>query len=930
MRSVLLFITVVLFISHAIAADWYRIEGKYASVEFTEGYESTADSILKIAELALPRLAEMVNLPLSDVKKAPARIILSDAMDISNGYSIENTVVIYTISSMYLPMWTGNIPWYNQVLTHELAHFITFKKLKRGGDKIFGQIGALNVPRWFYEGVAQYLSETWNTFRGDIYLRNALLSGKFNLQSLYNIQDGRLLYASGHAFVRYLVTEYGDSSLINLMDYDKQSWFYDFNVAFKKVYKKSVSDIFPQLYRNLVIYYGDRLADYPVLEFGHDLPDFGGRIYQLTPLSASDSTYLISRQVQSNQLYLTASIVQIKDKKRHTIEYIGNNYNTGLILSPDDNLIAYGRYNLGAKNDQNSLDYRWYIYDRSKAATTELTTGVKAKYGVFLKNRQLILLDVRDRETVFLLYDYDKGTIKTFYSVKMQVGVPERSADGGILFSAQDANGRRDLYLLETGKLRRLTNDIYDNRRPLQIDKEHILFNRLVDNKAQLALFDLQTSRIKTLVDAQDDYWIHAFDKRADEIILSYFDPLKKIGYLSVSADSLLIAAVTPRESFHDNRYARWTKKEPQAADIFSLPDTAMNYPRPENVRLPQFSMINIMNGFLPLYTKSDGWGVGAATIWAEALQRQALSGMVAFFGTGWENSFVLLNSLTRAYNSFFSLAYYHGPVIFAYYENGQIVSKQDLGDFTWAKPLNISGNRRLSLSPMLSYTYRNFITIKDYLGVPSQFSYNGPTVSLGFDYNLPTTFYPALAKRHFNLTASYFNSFETAYKFSITEFDMTVATNLLSERIGIMATGTYLNQNGNFPLGNGVGVDGYYELDMPRDYTYTRTVRGISRNLYGNKLLWASGELIYYLAKNSQMALLFIPITNLTINGFYDYARVENSVSDEVYSYGAQLSFGEGPVRFGAGYVESFYNGAKDDIQFYWRISLLAPKRLF
>ena len=584
---------------------------------------------------------------------------------------------------------------------------------------------------------------------------------------------------------------------------------------------------------------------------------------------------------------------------------------------------------MGVKNDQNSLNYRWYIYDRRNRRTTEIASGLRAKYGVFSNNNQLILLNVADTKTEFILFDFTEGTAKPFYSTEMQVGIPERSNDDGLIFSAQTASGQRDIFQLNNSKLQRLTRDSLDNRRPIQVDDTHILFNRLVDNKPQLVLYDLEANTIKTLLDAQDDYWLHTYNSENREILVTSFDPLKKIKYMAIQVDTLLTLSISPRQTYHDKRYSKWTNKVPESANVFSLPDTTINFPKAEEVHYPQFSLINIMNGALPLYTKSDGWGIGAMTTWIEPLQRQLLSGAVALFGTGFENSFIMLNSVTRAYNSYFSLNYYHGPVIFPYYQDGEFIAKQDIGDFSWTKPLNIFGNQRLSFSPTASYTYRNFKTKEDYSGIPSQFSYHGATAGISFDYNLPTSFYPALAKRRFNLTALYFNSFESKYKFSISEIDMTIASDLFSERLGIMATGSYLNQNGTFPLEYGVGIDSYYELDMPRDFTYTRTVRGVNRNIYGNKLLWASGEVIYYLTKKSPMMLLFLPINNLTINGFYDYARIESQQDVEVYSYGAQLSFGEGPVRFGAGYVESFYNGGKDDIQYYWRISLLIPKRI-
>ncbi len=929
MKKGLLCFYIAFTVSISSSAEWYRINGKYSSIEYTQGYKSTADSLLKIAELSIPRLAKMVKLPLAEVEKAPARIILTDAMDISNGYSLENTVVIYTISSMYLPMWTGNIHWYQQVLTHELAHYITFKKLRRNGNKFFGEVSNIDVPRWFYEGVAQYFSETWNTFRGDISLKNALLTGRLTIRSMYNLSDGRLLYASGHAFTRYLVTEYGDSSLIKLMDYKKKDWFYNFEEAFREIYGKSVEEIFPDFYRNLVIYYGDRLADYPIFEAGEILPDFGERVYQLIPLSTKDSTYLVSQQLSPNQQYLTAMIIEYKNKKKYIRKYISNHYNTDLIISPDKNLIAYGRYNMGTKNDQNSLNYRWFIYNRSNGETKEIAAGLKVKYGVFLNFNRLILINVADTITEFISFDINSEEITPFFRTKMQVGIPERSNDGGLIFSAQTASGQRDIFHLNNNKLQRLTRDSLDNRRPIQVNDTHIIFNRLLDNKPTLALYDLKGSTLQTLVNAQDDYWLHNYNREDREIVLASFDPLKKIRYTVIPLDTLLTMTISPQHTYPDNRYSHWTKKEPEAASVLSLPDTTMKSPTSEAVNLPQFSLINIMNAALPLYTKSDGWGIGAMTTWVEPLQRQLLSGMVAFFGTGLENSFIMLNSITRAYNSYFSLNYYHGPVIFPYYEHGEFVAKQDIGGFSWAKPINIWGSRRLSFSPTASYTYRNIKTKKDYTDIPSQFSYHGASAGIDLDYNLPTAFYPALAKRRFNLSMIYFNSFESKYKFSISEINMTIASDILSERLGIMATGSYLYQNGAFPLEYGVGIDSYYELDMPRDFTYTRTVRGVNRNIYGNKLLWTSGEVIYYLTQKSPMMLLFLPINNLTINGFYDYAKIENGNGEEVYSYGAQLSFGDGPLRLGAGYVESFYNGAKDDIQYYWRISLLIPKHI-
>ena len=93
---------VFIIVIAAQASDWKKMYGKYVTLEFNPGYEILADSIVNMADRAIPKLAALQGVPLASFKETKTRIILTDAPDISNGYAIDNAVVLYVRASMYM------------------------------------------------------------------------------------------------------------------------------------------------------------------------------------------------------------------------------------------------------------------------------------------------------------------------------------------------------------------------------------------------------------------------------------------------------------------------------------------------------------------------------------------------------------------------------------------------------------------------------------------------------------------------------------------------------------------------------------------------------------------------------------------------------------------------------------------------------------
>jgi len=92
--------------------------------------------------------------------------------------------------------------------------------------------------------------------------------------------------------------------------------------------------------------------------------------------------------------------------------------------------------------------------------------------------------------------------------------------------------------------------------------------------------------------------------------------------------------------------------------------------------------------------------------------------------------------------------------------------------------------------------------------------------------------------------------------------------------------------------------------------------------------MLWASVSADWMLAQRTNMKLLFLPVNNLAVSAFYDFARIRQNKNNEVdvSGYGAEVGFGEQFYRLSAGYAVGRGLADKKSKQIYTRVSLLLP----
>lgn len=905
-----------LFFSNGNAGHWFSINGSLARVEYQQQNKTLADSLLRIAEEALPRLAQFHGLPFGRLKAHRVRIILTDTPDISNGMAFGRAVVIYARSSMYMPNWTGNAPWYKTVLTHELAHYVTFLKIRRRLS-VLGEAVNLTAPRWFFEGLAQYFAEHWNAYRGDLYLQNALLAGRLTYGALENLNDGRLLYAAANGYVRWLATTYGDSSLIKLLSYEEKGWYYDFDEAFKAVYKKTPETLFADFHRKLVLHYGSKLAAIPANKSVKKIPAFGYKDFQMLPLSAQDSTWLIVSQVDKNQRYKTALIAKMKNGAFKQLREISNNFTTAFFLSPRKRFAAYGRYHLSSAENQLGVRTDWFIYDIQKDKTVAAAKNVRARTAAFTPENKLVLAEIypsRSRLTQFA----DGEAENILYQTTLAIGSFIILKDRSFVLSVQRKNGCRDLILIQNGQERAVTSDCVDDRDPLALNDSLLVFNRYQSGHPALAVYNFKTGRFRPVYIDRAPCFLEG-KGRENALIAARWGSAREKHFFILPLDSLLEQETPQAIDPPHPELADWTRHRP-AASATALPINQK--PIRKRIWLPQFPLEHILSFALPEQEAGAGWGIYGTTIWMEALQRQSLAAVFLMFKK-YDNSFLSIQHNLGIFNGQLLSTFYHGPVIFGFNGNAYLHLQQDVASVSWQRKYFIDGNPRFRLDATLSYAHHKS-------GAPDRNIKNaiwhGPGISARFQYLLPSRYYPALPKRQFSAGFGYSKSFDVQYNFSILRLSLTLASNIIREDVGFKNRTVYLKQAGEMPPYQTLGVDRFYEFDLPRDFIYTQPVRGLREDIRGNSLFWNSTDLIYLIDEKTGLKLISLPINNLSAQLFFDYALVRAQTDKTVYSYGGELSFGESLLRLGAGYAEAVHVTRQKSQTYYFRLSLTLP----
>ncbi len=327
-----------------------------------------------------------------------------------------------------LPL-AGPLKESDHVLGHELVHAFQFDITGQGtGGPGLDVPGAIRLPLWFIEGMAEYLSlgpvDPFTT----MWLRDAVVHD--DLPTISDLRNPRYFpYRYGHALWSYIAGRWGEQRIGRILTLAGRSG--NAPAAIAAVLETSPDSLSAMWHQELRDYYQ------PVLEATAAPSEFG--------------TKLLSEETTDANL------------------------NLGPALSPDGDEIVF-------LSERSLFSIDMFVADaRTGEVRTKLTeTAVDPHYESlqFIQSsgsygpdgQRFVIAGVNRGQPIVTIIDPDDGDrLQEWRFPELgEIFAPAWSPDGRSIAFAAQVDGFLDLYVLdvETGQLRRLTNDAYADFQP--------------------------------------------------------------------------------------------------------------------------------------------------------------------------------------------------------------------------------------------------------------------------------------------------------------------------------------------------------------------------------------------------------------------------------------------------------------------------------
>lgn len=234
--------------------QWQQIRSDHFQIVYHEPLEPWAREAMSILERFHAPLCRR----LDTYPDRRTRVYLSDQDQIANGAAVgDDYFFVWIPSHPATRSFSGARPWFQEVLIHEYAHILVARASSTWLGNLAYPLG-LYPPRWLHEGIAQWTAENWNVLRGDRTLAAAILDGSIERNPPGVPGSGRLLYARGHARVRWMASAYGDSTIPRLIRAAGPLGVYTYRSAERRAIGKESGKALDRFRREMIAYYGAR------------------------------------------------------------------------------------------------------------------------------------------------------------------------------------------------------------------------------------------------------------------------------------------------------------------------------------------------------------------------------------------------------------------------------------------------------------------------------------------------------------------------------------------------------------------------------------------------------------------------------------------------------------------------------------------------
>lgn len=197
--------------------DWKKLQSKHFDIFYYDGGRRLAEFVADEAETSYVKLSRDINYELIDRISIIVYKSHADFEETNISPEIISTSVggftEFFKNRVIIP-FEGSYEKFRHVLHHELTHAVALQFFFGAGPgAILKGISRLNLPLWFVEGMAEYMSLRWDT-DSDMFLRDASISGY--LPEIPNL-SAYMAYKGGQSLYYYIAKTYGDKKISEMM-----------------------------------------------------------------------------------------------------------------------------------------------------------------------------------------------------------------------------------------------------------------------------------------------------------------------------------------------------------------------------------------------------------------------------------------------------------------------------------------------------------------------------------------------------------------------------------------------------------------------------------------------------------------------------------------------------------------------------------------
>lgn len=512
---------------------WQTFETKHFNIHYHQGLEDLAGKGALIAEQVYQPTLDQ--LQLEDFGKTD--IIFSAEDEIMNGFAMPtNQIFIWVSQNDVAGNFGGSEKWLKMVITHEFQHVVQFQAHRTW----LGLLGAISIPAWWLEGMAEYMTEVWRVGRSD---------SRMKIHTYRNTMNKLDAHDDGYAKVLYLAWKYGDSTLVKISNHrlylkeesKEYPYWYDFKQAFELATGQTVKN-FNEEWRRVMntYYYGYKSQKEMIEEVGEPLTLTGFSRVRAAALAPDSSMIaIVGRQAASMKDY--SLYVKHNDSTHQVQELHFGQFNGRPAWSPDSKQLIIAEFH---RASHGSLLNDLRLVDVESEKVRWITHDQRALHPVFSHNGNGVFFVAHPGETTQIYYQdlssNEPAQISEFVG-DVQIQSLDLSPDGKQLaFMIQEENGDVNIAIMgvDGRGFQKITSDPEEDMLPVwTADGTSIVFTSYRNSTPNLYRVDLDSLSMIQMTDVAEGIYSQQRLPGTNKIIAATLADVDTVRIRAVDAD---------------------------------------------------------------------------------------------------------------------------------------------------------------------------------------------------------------------------------------------------------------------------------------------------------------------------------------------------------------------------------------------------------